>query len=90
MLLVKLCYFGSMENWFKSYLTDRIQKLDIKTPYTTQSAYSNWGRIEHGIPHGSIVGPLLFIIYINDHLPTINTLAPPIRFVDDTSVIISR
>jgi hypothetical protein len=38
---------------------------------------------------GINIGPLLFIIYINDLPPTINTLAIPIIFADDTSVIIS-
>jgi hypothetical protein len=37
---------------------------------------------------GSTVGPLLFIIYINDLSPTVSTLSEPIIFTDDTSVII--
>jgi hypothetical protein len=85
-LLTKLHYFGikgSTANWFKSYLTE------IKSPSTTQSTYSNWGAIEHGIPQGSILGPLLFIIYINDLPPIINTLAVPIIFADDMSIIMS-
>jgi hypothetical protein len=40
-------------------------------------------------PTGLNFRPLLFIIYINDLLPTINTLTAPIIFADDTSVIIS-
>jgi hypothetical protein len=70
-------------------LPNRNQKLEIKSPYTTQNTYSNWGTIEHGIPQGSNFGTLLFIIYINDLQPTINTLAAPIIFADDMSVIIS-
>jgi hypothetical protein len=58
MLLTKLHYFGirgSTANWFKSYPTNRKQKIEIKSPYITQSTYSNWGIIEHGIPQGSIL-----------------------------------
>jgi hypothetical protein len=41
---------------------DREQKVKTKSPNNTQKYFSNWETITYGIPHGLILGPLLFII----------------------------
>jgi hypothetical protein len=49
---------------------------------------SNWGIAKHGVPQGSILGPLLFLLYIKALPQIINSQSKPILFTDDTSTII--
>ena len=79
-LIHKLNYYGVKESDLKSdnYQSNRKQ-------YTEVNVYkSNTQMIQTGVPQGSILRPLLFLVYIND-FPTSNTNFKMIMYVDDTS-----
>ena len=50
--------WGVFEDWFRSYLTNRRQTVEVKSPNSTQNFFSNWGKLKNGIPQGSILRPL--------------------------------
>jgi len=54
--------------------------------YTT----SAWPKVEHGVPQVSVLGPLLFLIFINDLPKFIKGKYVPILFTDDTSILVSH
>ena len=90
-VLTKLHFLGihgATASLFRSYLTHRKQKIEIKSWNLTQITYSDWETIGHGVPQESILGPLLFLIYRNYLHHTLNTSSIPIIFADDTSGII--
>ena len=84
-LLKKLEHYGIRGialSWFDSYLHDRHQFV------TVNGVDSSPKTINYGIPQGSILGPLLFVIYIND-LPGISDLAKFILYADDANIIVT-
>ena len=82
-LLKKLKYYGikgTALKWFESYLSNRQQMVNYDGTLSVKLKLST------GVPQGSILGPLLFIIYMNDIVGA-SALFHDILFADDTSLI---
>ena len=71
---------GTANKWFSTYLNNRSQYVSIL------GFDSDTKRLQHGVPQGSVLGPLLFLIYIND-LHTIIKNSKVFHFADDTNLL---
>ena len=85
-LLDKLEFYGirgTALKWFKSYLTDRMQCTEVG------NTQSDLKYVKCGVPQGSILGPLLFLLYINDIVLSSDVFKFTL-FADDTSLFYSH
>ena len=84
-LLHKLQHYGIRgiaHDWFASYLNSRQQFVDINGQKSLAT------KISYGVPQGSILGPLLFLIFVND-IAKVSKLLHLILFADDTNMFVS-
>ena len=78
-LILKLKAHGNdVINWIEKWLTHRRQRVIV------DGEISNWKSVLSGVPQGSVLGPILFLIYINDLEDDISSKV--LKFTDDTKV----
>ena len=70
---------ASLIKWIKSFLSDRKQRVVIN------GVSSSWHHVKSGIPQGSILGPVLFVIFINTMVDTVQE-STVYLYADDTKI----
>ena len=82
-LIAKLQLFGingSLLEWFRNYLSDRKQRVTI------EGINSTWAKVTSGVPQGSILGPFMFLLFINDITTSISDDIHIALFPDDVKI----
>ena len=76
--LKKLGIGGNMYAWIESFLKDRYQRVAVN------KENSSWCNVKSGVPQGSVLGPILFILFVNDFPEIIDALCS--IFADDAKI----
>ena len=74
----------------RSYLSDRYHRVLIDISFSNNTTLSEWDKIKHSAPQGSVLDPLFFLLYINDLPNIIAYLSQLVLFADDTNIKISN
>ena len=86
-LIIKLKAMGFGEvalRWIRSYLSNRVQMVDIN------GTLSGVKEMRWGVPQGSILGPLLFLLYVNDFKAAISPTCNLFLYADDSALLASH
>ena len=84
-LILKLRSIGVLDpllSWIKAFLSDRMQRVRIN------EYFSQWCDLSSGVPQGSVLGPLLFILFINDLTDVVNYCSVKL-YADDAKLYLS-
>ena len=91
---MKLCFkklelfgvCGVCLEWFRSYLKDRQMPVKCRATSAQDEIRSEYHTVNYGTPQGSCLGPLVFLIFVNDmrlHLSDVDS----VQFADDTTIL---
>lgn len=83
---------GTVKKWFQSYLKDRTQLVELRNIENgvIKEIRSSLQPINRGVPQGSVMGPILFIIFTNDLPQQLGDACIPLMYADDTTLVFSE
>ena len=80
---------GVCLNWFRSYLENRRMRIKCRVTSSQSEILSDYHTVNYGTPQGSCLGPLIFLIFVNDmrlHLTDVDS----VQFADDTTILLGH
>jgi len=85
---LRFCGIGDKDlTLYQSHLDNRYCRSAIYNDIKNSNKVSNWAKVRCEVPQGSILGPLLFLLYVNDLPKIINKTSTFIIFADNTSIL---